>query len=267
MKKFLYLLQLCLKFLLIFILSFIWLRYCLKSMLLSSIIAASTSLLLIIVSEVLMRKKAKKDFIKISEKEDAENIFLSLLTDKNYMTFFENLSKSRHKNVQKKDNYILIKKNEELVLLYPFIKMKMLECEDIVNIAKINSLEKANKIIILCYDYDKTVLSFSKNFGIDIFILDRFDSYLKLYKEYDFYPAITIKYKTNAKLTFKELIAFSFNKDRTKGYLFASLILFISSFFIKLNIYYCIFSSILLIFAIISFINPKYNIKKIKELI
>ena len=118
----------------------------------------------------------------------------------------------------------------------------------------------------MCYEYDKNLLAFIKNFNQHIILIDRFECY-SLYKEYEFFPEITEIYKKEAKPTFKDLLSIAFNRSRTKGYLFSAIILFITSFFVKINLYYCIISSILLLFALISYINPKYNKKSIKEVI
>ncbi len=268
MKKILFIIQSLLKFSLIFFISFIWLRYLIKSLLLATAISFIISVAIEILLYFFKKKSNLKKELKFSEKEDAENMFLSLLTNTNYIDFYLNLVKSRHQSVLKKRDYIIIKhKDNTKVLLIPIIKIEMLTPNNIIEISKINKTEKADKIVVLCYDFDKHALSFSKNFDYEILILDRFDTYSHLYKEYDYFPEITIKYKKEAKLSFKELLAYSFNKSRTKGYIFASILLFITSFFIPLNIYYCIMASILLLFALISFINPKYNIKNTKNII
>ena len=129
-----------------------------------------------------------------------------------------------------------------------------------------NSFKKPiNKLVILCNDYDKVLPGFVKNFNQEIIILDKYQTYLSLYKEYDYYPAIIERQKT--KNSYKQYLAVAFNRSKTKGYLFAAVILVLSSFFVKFNIYYYIISSLLLIFALISFINPIYNKKIIKELL
>lgn len=269
MKKLLFLLQIILKCSLIFFLAFIWLKYFINALWISIVSAVGITILIEIVSFILSKKRKNAKDLKLKEKEDAENIFLSLLTQTDYLSFFESLAKTRHKNVVKKKEYICIKNVEEdkKTILFPFIKMKLLGLDDISIIAKICNKEKANKAVIICYDYDKNCISFAKNFEFDTILLDRFETYISLYKEYDYYPQITNKYKKEAKLTFKDLIAYSFNKSKTRGYILSALILFLTSFFVNVNIYYCIACSILLLFALISYINPKFNKLKQNNLI
>lgn len=268
MKKVLFIFQTIFKFSLIFLFCFIWTRFLKQPLWLTFVLATILTVIVILITHVLNKKNKLKQNLKQSEKEAAENMFLSLLSDKNHLKFFLELTKSRHPNAIIKNDYILIThQDNSKVILLPFINMQMLSLNDIAIYAKLCKSQKADKIIILCHDYEKQCIAFSKNFDIEMLILDRFDTYSMLYKEYEFYPEITMKYKKDAALTFKELLAYSFNKSRSKGYIFASIILFITSFFVKINIYYCICASILLIFAFISYINPKYNKIKSSELI
>ena len=193
-------------------------------------------------------------------------MFLSLLTDNNYMKFYEEMLKTRYNNISTKKHYILINKNQSTTIVYPFLKIKKLSADDVLEIIKILNKEKYDRLTILCNEYDKETPVFLRNFNQDVMLLDKFESY-SLYKEYDFFPQITNEYKKEAKLTFKDLLSFAFNRTRSKGYVLSAIFLFITSFFVEMNIYYCVVSSILLILALVSYINPKYNKKIVKEVI
>ena len=268
MRKILFLLQIFFKFTLIFLLSFVWLRFFIKTLWLCVVLSCAISIFANFILFLILKKNKSYQSLKISEKEKAEDMFFSLSLDENYLDFFKNLVNSRHKNIEVKDKFItVLHQNGSKVILFPHNQMEIISSCDLLQIINKTKKENGDKLVILCYDYDKSVISFSKNFDFEIVILNRFESYLKLYKEYDYYPEITIKYKKEAKTTFKELLAYSFNKSRTKGYVFASIILLLTSFFVKLNLYYCIISSILLLFALISYFNPKYNYTKKENII
>lgn len=266
MKKLLFVLQILLKLSLVFLIAFIWLRFFLDSIWLSLVIAVGITILFEIAHRYFQKKSKTREDLKIKEKEDADNMFLSLITDNKYMKFYEEMLKTRHNNIVSKKSFIVVNKEDEKTLLYPYLKLKVLKPENLVEILKEIKSTKANKITILCYEYDKDTLAFLKNFKEEIILIDRFESY-SLYKEYDFYPEITQEYKKEARLSFKDLLGFAFNRSRTKGYLLSSIILFITSFFVKINVYYCIISSLLLFFALVSYINPKYNKKNVREFI
>ncbi len=262
MKKILFVLQEILKFGLIFLLSFIWLRYFIRLLWLCILLATTITIIITTIVYFLSKRYSSQKALKLSEKEDADNMFLSLITDQNSLDFFHNLAKSRHSNSEKKDDYIVIThKDKTKVILYPHLSLDSLTPNQLITIYNKLKFEKANKVVLTCFNYDKTTLLFAKNFEIDIVLLNCYETYARLYKEYDYYPEITIKYKKEAGLTFKALLAYSFNKSRTKGYVLSSIILFIMSFFVRINIYYLVVASLLLIFALISYINPKYNSK------
>lgn len=268
MNKFLFIIQLFLKAFLIFLIAFVWLRFFLDKIWLAIVISSAITIVILLLSLAATRKNNQKKYLKQKEKDEATDMFFSLANDKNYLTFFENLAKIRHPNISKKKSYILIThQDQSKTILYPFLKFKPLSLDD-VNLAYLESKkEKAQKLIICCSDFEKDLISSVKSFPIEICIIDKFDTYLMLYKEYEFYPEITIKSSKERKLSFKELMAYAFNRSKAKGYLIAAFFIFLTSFFVRISIYYCIFSSLLLFLALISYINPKYNSLTKKELL
>lgn len=264
MNKIFIVLQILIKCFLIFLIAFVWLRFVLDSMWLALILSFGITLIIELVSVFLKKKKGVKNYLKSKEKEDAENMFLSLIQDKNNLDFFYRLASSRHNHVSKNKNYIIIKheQNQTKVALVPYLKIQSLTADDILEIVNFIKI-KVNKIVVVCNEYEKNLDSFIKNFAFEIVTLNKYETYENLYKEYDFFPEITIRKKIN-KYTFKDLMAYSFNRSRAKGYIISALMLFILSFFVKISLYYCIVASLLLLFALISFTNQTYN-KKIKN--
>lgn len=268
MKKLLFLFQILLKCGLIFLIAFIWLRYFLRSLWLSCVIAGALTLIIELASYLFKKSNKNKMNLKLKEREDADNMFFSLISLNNGIDFFEKLALTRHNIVTKRKDYIIITNNEkEKILLYPFLKLNILSPQDIVNIKKVAQKENILKIIICCYEYSKDCPLFIKNFDDTILLFNKDETYAYLFKEYQFFPEITTQYKKTSKLSLKDLIAYSFNRSRTKGYIFSAVILFITSFFVHVNIYYCIIATLLLLFALISYINPKYNKKISHELL
>ncbi len=268
MKKILFVLQIALKILLIFFAVFIWARYFIKELWLSILLSVFITAAIDIFTRFISRKLSTKKQLKVQEKEEAEDLFLSIATQNKSLDFFFDLAKSKHENVSKKKNYILIDHGENgKVILYPFLSFMPINQNDLAQIVSNCQKEKAEKIVIPCGEIEKSTSSFAKNFDVNILLLDKFSTYSSLYKEYNFFPEKTLKYKKDKKLAFKELVAFSFNRARAKGYIFSALILFLSSLIIRPSIYYCIVASLLLICAIISYTNPRYNVKTKSEIL
>ncbi len=268
MKKFLFVFQVVIKFLLIFLAVFIWARYLIKELWLSILVALAITFVIDFATRLIFKKINKHKEMKIQEKEEAEDIFLSIATQEKPLDFFLKLTKTRHENAVKKKSYILIDHGEDgKVILYPFLSFAPINANDIAQIVNAIQKEKCQKLVIVCGEIDKTAPSFAKNFDLKITLLDKFSTYMNLYKEYQMFPEKTLKYKKEKSLALKELIAFSFNRARTKGYLFSALILLFSSLIIRPSIYYCVVASLLVVFAVISYSNPRYNIKTSSEIL
>ncbi len=283
-----------LKFCMIFLLSFVWIRYFLRrKLVLAFVVTALVSIGVYCLLFFLARKKQKKYGLKLKEKTDAENMFLSLSCSDKPMDFFAKLAAKKHKDITRHKNHLVIKhqchsdstqsqidtkKHENTknatasakskqtasvkTVLYVDLSFEGLTIPRFMEIYSKIKKEKATKIVICCKQIaDKQLSAFCQNFAEKFLILDEYQTYQKLYKFYDCFPEITKKYSTAKKLAFKDFVAYSFNKKRTKGYFFSAFILIISGIFIRATIYYCIVASLLVMFALISQFNPYFNTK------
>ena len=256
MNKISFIFQFIFKFILIFLITFIWVRYFVDSLIWSVVISLAVTAIIDILTRFISRKKQRALTLKNQERTHAANCFLSLCLEKSPLNFFEKLAKSKH-NAQKQKQYILITHDDgEKVVLYPHLSFNELSQDDVVKILMQTKSAHAQKIVILCADAQKQCFSFIKNFDCEILILDEYQTYQKLYKPYDIFPEIKAQYKKEKGLAFKDLVCYSLNKSRAKGYFISALILIFSSFFVSEAIYYCIVASLLIIFALISLYDP-----------
>lgn len=268
MKRILRIIQILIKCSMIFILSFIWLSFFLNKTWLAFIISLSITIFLQILTTFIFKKRKNQISLKSQEQEDAQNMFFSLANMEKPIDFFTNLISSRHSNIKTTKNCIKIShSNEKSTIFYPFIFFKTLDINDIVEITKQTKKDNPNKLVICCESYEKCCLKFVKNYNFDIVIIDQYQTYSLLYKEYEFYPKITHKISQNSKARLSDFLSYSFSRARTKSYIFSAIILFIMSFFVKFSLYYYIIISVLLLFGLISFGNSKFNFKKQKELL
>lgn len=249
----------------IFLFFFVWLRYFVHKFWLSSLYSTLCTALFYAILIVIKRKKKRSQGLKMKEKEDAENMFLSLACQTNPMQFFEKLLSKKHKDVSAHKNYVTAHyphENEKILLWFDG-SFSGLDVSKLVEIYNKTKKENATKVIVCCRDIsDKNVFGFSANFKTKFVILNQYETYEKLFKQYDFYPEVTQTFAQEKKMMFKDFVAYSFNKKRTKGYLFSAFVLILSGVFVRATIYYCLVSSILLLFALISWFNPFFNQKK-----
>lgn len=215
----------------------------------------------------LSSKKQKKYAIKQEEQSKIQEYINSFIfsEDSFNVNFFYNLAKTKH-NAVKKSKFVVIEHPDSRIILYPHFTYKTFCIDDVINI--INKVKTLNtKRIVICTNkYDTNVPSFIKKLPIEIYILDGTDTYYELLKKYNCFPQPT-KLEQENKITLKELASFALNKKRTKGYFISSIFLLFSSFFVPFKLYYIIISTILLILALVSFINPKFNKKTNIELL
>ncbi len=241
-----------------------------KRLWLSVLVSAICTICLYAIFFVISKKRKKKFGMKLKEKEDAENIFLSLCFENNPMDFFFKMASKRHHDITKHKKYLLVNYKLENVktLLWFDGSFEGLTVPRLCEIYDKIKKEKATKIVICCYETsDKNLNSFLRTFEEKIVILDRYQTYEKLYKLYDYFPEITKTYPKEKSVAFKDMLSYSFNKKRTKSYLFSALILILSGLFVRLSIYYCIIASLLIVFALISQFNTSFNTKKEDDII
>ena len=250
---------------LIFLICLIWFRYFVKDFSLSIIYTSLTTIVIEILIHAVYTKKLNKLDLKSKELALANQIGITFALDKQKaIEFLFSLAIKKHQ-CEKRKNYIIIKNkdinNKSLKnILYPYFKLDCFFKSDLINIFESLKNIKFNKLIIISNSFSKDVYPFVKSLNKNIILLNNEEAYLKLYKNYNYFPNELIELKNDTKIKIKEILALSLNKKRSKGYFFASLILLISSFFFRMNLYYLICSSILLLLCLVSYFLPKYNI-------
>ncbi len=242
------------KLFLFFLLGLIWIRFIVDDLSLSFFLSFCFALLLLFVFEAFSRKKRGINQLRINESKKAEDVFLSLSLSKKSVKEFNNIATKNFETKIKKEYIVLNTENNTVI--FPFIEFKDVDKTKIIEILNKTKIENPKKIVIPCYNYTSEILAFVSNFDVKIILLNRFETFQELYKKYSYYPEISHTCKKEKKPSFQELLAYSFNKKRTKAYLFSALILFFSSLFVSLSLYYCISASVLILFAIISLFSP-----------
>lgn len=255
MRKINYIFKILLEFLLLFFIFFVWVKFVTKKTVLSFVISSIIASVIEGIITVFRCKKSDKYSLKEKEKLEAEKMFVSLTNNGNQTLFLINLFKSRHKNVKNEKGLILLTKGEDNVAILPIFKYENLTCDDINSAYQKAKKFSPSKIIILCNNYTADKTSFVKTFPTDIKLLDKYQTYAHIYKEYDFYPQYSKEIKTTP--TFKSVFTSIFNHSHAKGFIISALFLLIGSFFTKLNLYYIISTSILASFGLICLFNKK----------
>ena len=263
MKKILLLVQEAIKLFLFFIIAYIWLAFYIKPKAFALILSISIALFFEIVTLLSSMKKNKQAALKLSEQKQAEDMFISLIYDTNSLAFFKQLFETRHKQVKQQKNAILISNNDTTTLFIPFLHLKKLSPDDLLSITR--NQANINHLVIYCNDYEKGIDSMLPYFPFTVILLNKYEGYTKLFKEYDYFPIISTS--TEIKKThFKDFLSDCFSKQKTRSYLMSGFFLMLFSIYSPWSIYYKVVASILFCFATIC-LTRKHSISTKKELV
>lgn len=267
MKRFSRIFQALFRFIIIFLIAFVWTRYFISPLWLALVIAIATSIMIDAILRIIFRRKNSIAALKKSEQEEAENAFLSLSLDPKALDFFLRLASIKHSAEKKKNSILISHDGGEKVLLIPHLSHKNLSVDDIASFVLLARNFNAKKVVIPCKNTDKECFSFIKNFDEEFVILNQYETYQKLYRNCNMLPEIKMKYKKEKALAFRELAIFSLNKSRAKGYFLSALVLCFSTLFVRTTIYYCVVASVLMILALVSLCNPFERNAKVSQIL
>ncbi len=244
----------------IFLICFIWARYFIKNLTLSLIYASALTLAIDLLIYMYLKTKNAKFKIKKDEESLSEKIAYNFIFNPDKcLSYFYKLCSIKY-SVKKQANYLIFdKKNEDqiqkqnsLIILYPYFSYNIFSSQDLIILY--NKLKKHNpsKIIICCYKYNQEINKIINSFEeTDIIVLDYKQTFIKLIKKNNYFPENLKEVKLNNKQNLKDFFKKAINKSKAKNYLLCSFILIISSFFIRMNLYYIIFATLLLILSLV----------------
>lgn len=260
MRKFNALFKIIIESLLIFLIFFIWLNFYLKSRTFASLLSLFLTAIVEGISQMSRRTKNDKASLRDKEQIEAEKMFMSLVKNGKSVDFFVKLFSSRYNKVFKEKGAIILEKNDEKIAIYPLLKFQQVSQDDIISVEHKLSKLKTAKIIIICGEVEPKLRDFIKSYSKEITILDKYQTYASLYKEFDFYPEIEDGIKPT-KQSFKTLFASFFSHSHARGFIISAIFLLLGSFFTKMNLYYLISTSILLFFGLLCLFNKKEKVE------
>lgn len=256
------------RIILIFLFNLIWCTYFIKKAFFATALAFFLALLITFIINKLSNNQKIKSKSKLKEQQrifDITNEFI-YMTQSEIVDFFYRLSATRH-NCKIQKEFVEIYNENKKIILYPKFETKDFSVGEFIELYKKIKKINASKIIILTNKYDSKIHSEIEKLSLNAQILDYKETYHNLLKPYEFYPEIKIKAKVKPKTSFNYILSIALNKKKTKAYLASALVLFFSSFFVIYKIYYLIISSTLVLLALFSQFNPKFNKIETKNLL
>lgn len=237
--------------------TFVWLKYFIKNNILSFVISFIISLILVFIFTLRKKSKLEKKITKIETDKRIDSFIYSF-----FLLGKDETSKLIYNNIKKIKPATL---NENIIIcedenIFSFLHKEELTLNDISHIYQKAKKLNIDTITLLTINSSKTVSDFSKSINdVNIKILSKKQTFYSYIQRYAIYPKILVAQKTSKKESFFKLIKLSFNRERTKHFVFSGIIMLIFSLFFKYNLYYVIVSSLLFIFAIISYFLKNKN--------
>ena len=244
-----------------FLVCFVWVRYHVHNNILILVYSSILTFVICSIFHIFYQKKQKKLNFNKKERKNIENLtfFLIFLSQEDKIKYFKNALKSKGLNVTNQNNFLVF---NDYILSINYSTTCSNQNNIIETIIKISSGNFNKQNIIICSPSfnDEAIKLVKKIYQYKIILLDEKDVYNKLFKQLNLQTE-HIKNKLTKKQKVFDLLNIAFNRKRFKGYLISALILLISSYFLRYNIYYLIFSTILSFFAVFSYFNNFFNKK------
>lgn len=248
---------------LLFLLAFIWVRFYQRNLGLAVLYSAIICIILDVLLCVILQKREKQNTLKSDEMKQAQSFATHFaFSDHNVaINFFYKLL-SKQFDVQKKTKYMWWENEGQLTVFYPIFQFDSTKIRDLFKI--FNSIKisrRPDKIIVCSGQFDNDTRAFVRRSPVNFLLLDQFEIYEKLMKPQNCYPAENMQIEPKKNGGWQAILEYALSRKRTKAWLMSSLLLIFSSFFVRVSIYYLIISSILLILAILSYTNVRFNPK------
>ena len=262
------------RIILIFLICFVWARYFVSDLTLALVYTAILTAAIELLFHIFTQKKEREFSLKKEEQKISSNFILS---PESAVEFFFELGKINY-HATKHTKFVVLERKEEesktkhnekeKTVIYPLYSFSPLSAQNLIEILKAVRKIKVSKIVVCANKVSSEAISATKKIpNVKFILLDSNGVFLKLIKKNNFYPKGLKEINVEAKPSFKDFVKAAFSKKRAKGYLLASFVMLFSSFIVRTNIYYVVFSSILLIFSFISFFLSPRNIKYEEEII
>lgn len=247
--------------LVVFFLSFIWLKFLTKKTFTAFIFSLIVSVIVSIILIFIFKRKTNDLKVKNLKKIDFDGYFLTLLASQQEenLLFFKKIYKPFNPKIV--DNILIIEKNNLLIAICPQFNEDLCFTNTVKNVKKAMS-HGCSEIYFLCMQANfKTIQQLQQIDNITIKIYDKEQVYTNIFQKHNVYPKISFNIKKEKKINFKQFISLLFQRKKAKNYFAWGLFIFFSSFFVRLNIYYVLFSSALFSISLLCLtIGNKLNI-------
>lgn len=248
---------------LLFLLAFIWVRFYQRNLGLAVLYSAIICIIMDLLLCAILKRRELQTTLKNDEIKRAQGFASHFaFSDGAVALGFFNKLLSKQFPVQKKTKYLWWENEGGLAVLYPLFQFDSTKIRDLFTIYNsIKLSRRPDKIIVCSGQFDSETIAFARRSPVNFVLLDQFETYEKLMKPQNFFPDEKQVLKPKKSGGWQAVLEYALSRKRTKAWLMSSLLLIFSSFFVRVSVYYLIISSVLLVLAILSYTNVRFNTK------
>lgn len=246
----------------VFVLAFLWIRYYEHNSFLILLYSALITFAVCSTIYFVNKKKQSKKAISLKESKTISNLCNQFLFSSQTETLkiFEQALIKRNIKYDKNRNFLSF---EQCIIMPAFNKIEIDENTLLEIIMKVKSKKTDTKALYICAkSFTDSAKKLSSSFSkFSVVLYDIKQTYIVFFKpiNYEVKSEKVVKTKTPFKQKVRELLGVAFNKNRFKSYFLSAIVLFIASYFMRYNLYYLTFSSLLILCAFFSYFNKPFN--------
>lgn len=252
-------------YLIIFLLSFIWINYNISNFLASVALAVLLTAVLVFAVKFFLGKKQKKRTLTAQQTKHQKKVLTQLIFNRlpENLQFFGKVFAQKNIEFQVLDNAIILypKSQNNRILFCPYFTAEAVGENVVVNTYKLCLSTNINRCLIVGNELTSSAQLMLATLDLNITFLNGDQTYKSLLLPCQQFPEITLSFKENKKVTAAMLKKIVFAKQNTKHYFYGGLITLIASLFVPLKTYYLFFSTLFLILAYFSFSSGKWQTK------
>jgi len=243
----------------VFIISYLWLTFYIRSLLTVFLLAFGIMLAVNLLFRFFARKRNARAVLNKQQREHVAQIALQLKFQgrtKTLKLLREALDKTNmgYRNVTATQRKLVIQNADKKVNLFPLFNVEP-TIKDIIECLK--STNKGAETYICATNFSPEVIGFANSLDASVTLMDVASVYTEILLPAETYPEVVIEMKSKAKLTWSQLRCMVFNRRKVKTYVFLGFIILATSFIVRFNIYYIVVATILFSFALLSmFVLP-----------
>lgn len=262
------------KYIVLFLISFVWINFYWPNFLGSVVVAIVISSLISYGLSFVFYKKQEKLMLNNQDKKQMKNASVQFIFNNfnENIEFFNEVFKSKNIPTKITDYGIILYPNTpNSILFYPAYSSEELTESIVINAYKQLTFLNANKCIISGIRFSQNAQNLANSLkDVSIILFNEVQTYKNFLKPFNKFPENKVNFKSGKKMTKQLFFNMLLNKNNSKHYFYAGFLMLFCSMFLKMSTYYVIFSTILFLLSLLSFYsdsltNQKQNFKIFKN--